>query len=264
VTADPFTVLGLPVRPDLTDDDVRSAWRRIAAATHPDRPDGGDPDRYAVAGAAYTELRTPSGRGEAHADLAAGNPWRPRPRRPVPAAQARAATADTRGAPGPSGAPPRDTAAADAGREQGRSGAPPRDTAAADTRGAQRPSGAPPRDTATADTRGARRPSGAPPRDTAAADTRGAQRPSGASPRDSAARSRGGLRADARGAGALAARIRRGRPALLALRVAITVGVCVAAFGIVGAQPAAAGLATGALTWFLLTARHDLMPPGSE
>ena len=245
MTADPFTVLGLPVRPDLTDDDVRSAWRRIAAATHPDRPDGGDPDRYAIAGAAYTELRTPSGRGEAHADLAAGNPWRPRPRRPVPAPQARAAAADTRGA-------------------QGSSGAPPRDTAAADTRGAQRPSGAPPRDTAAADTRGAQGPSGAPPRDTAAADTRGAQRPSGAPPRDSAARSRGGLRADARGAGALAARIRRGRPALLALRVAITVGVCVAAFGIVGAQPAAAGLATGALTWFLLTARHDLMPPGSE
>ena len=29
--------------PDLTDDDVRAAWRRIAAATHPDRDDGGDP-----------------------------------------------------------------------------------------------------------------------------------------------------------------------------------------------------------------------------
>lgn len=68
-TADPFRVLGLPLRPDLTGDDVRAAWRRIAAATHPDRADGGDPDRYAEAAAAYTTLRTASGRGEAYADL---------------------------------------------------------------------------------------------------------------------------------------------------------------------------------------------------
>jgi hypothetical protein len=61
----------------------------------------------------------------------------------------------------------------------------------------------------------------------------------------------------------LTARIRRGRPALLAVRVAGAAGVCVAAFGIVGAQPAAAGLVTGALTWLLLTARHDLRPPES-
>ena len=65
--ADPFALLGLDSRADLTDDDVRSAWRRIAAATHPDRADGGDPARFAVAAAAYTELRTPSGRGEARA-----------------------------------------------------------------------------------------------------------------------------------------------------------------------------------------------------
>ena len=51
--ADPFSVLGLPARADLTDDDVRSAWRRIAAATHPDRADGGDPGRFAAAAAAY-------------------------------------------------------------------------------------------------------------------------------------------------------------------------------------------------------------------
>jgi hypothetical protein len=71
VTADPFRVLGLPLRPDLTDDDVRAAWRRIAAATHPDRADGGDPARYAEAAGAYTTLRTASGRGEAYADLTA-------------------------------------------------------------------------------------------------------------------------------------------------------------------------------------------------
>ena len=67
---DPFAVLGLPARPDLTGDDIRAAWRRVAAATHPDRADGGDPARYADAAAAYTTLRTDSGRGEAYADLA--------------------------------------------------------------------------------------------------------------------------------------------------------------------------------------------------
>ena len=67
---DPFAVLGLPARPDLTGDEIRAAWRRMAAATHPDRADGGDPARYAEAAAAYTTLRTDSGRGEAYADLA--------------------------------------------------------------------------------------------------------------------------------------------------------------------------------------------------
>src|SRR5450755_1944728 len=70
--ADVFAVLGLAPRPDLTDDQVRAAWRRVAAATHPDREDGGDPQRFAVAAAAYTTLRTGFGRGAALADLAAG------------------------------------------------------------------------------------------------------------------------------------------------------------------------------------------------
>ena len=48
----------------------------MAAATHPDRADGGDPARYAEAAAAYTTLRTASGRGEAYADLAARRPGR--------------------------------------------------------------------------------------------------------------------------------------------------------------------------------------------
>jgi hypothetical protein len=69
---DPFSALDLPPRPDLTDDEVRAAWRRIAAATHPDLPDGGDGARFAAAAAAYAELRTPYGRGEAYADLEAG------------------------------------------------------------------------------------------------------------------------------------------------------------------------------------------------
>ena len=68
---DPFAILGLAARPDLTDDDVRSAWRRIAAAVHPDRADGGDRARFSAAAAAYTTLRTLDGRREAFADLAA-------------------------------------------------------------------------------------------------------------------------------------------------------------------------------------------------
>jgi DnaJ-class molecular chaperone len=71
---DPFSDLGLPARADLSDDEVRAAWRRIAAATHPDRSDGGDAARFAAAAAAYAELRTPYGRGEAYADLNAEAP----------------------------------------------------------------------------------------------------------------------------------------------------------------------------------------------
>lgn len=71
MTRDPFRALGLAAGPDLTDDDVRAAWRRVAAATHPDRADGGDPAAFAAAAAAYSDLRTPFGRGEARADLAA-------------------------------------------------------------------------------------------------------------------------------------------------------------------------------------------------
>ncbi|HZR53411.1 MAG TPA: J domain-containing protein [Streptosporangiaceae bacterium] len=68
---DPFAALGLPARPDLTDEQVRQAWRKTAAATHPDRKDGGDTARYTAAVAAYAQLRTRWGRSEAYADLAA-------------------------------------------------------------------------------------------------------------------------------------------------------------------------------------------------
>jgi hypothetical protein len=70
---DQFAVLGLPRQPGLSDDEVRAAWRRVAAATHPDREDGGDPQAFAAAAAAYTALRTRFGRGEVLADLAAGS-----------------------------------------------------------------------------------------------------------------------------------------------------------------------------------------------
>src|SRR5580704_8953902 len=70
----PFGVLGLPPGPGLSDDEVRVAWRRVAAATHPDRADGGDPAAFAAAAAAYTLLRTPAGRAEALANLRADGP----------------------------------------------------------------------------------------------------------------------------------------------------------------------------------------------
>jgi hypothetical protein len=176
VNNDPFGALGLPVSADLTDDDVRAAWRRIAAATHPDRADGGDPARFAAASAAYTELRTRSGRGEAHADLAEGT-------RSLASAHAPPARPP---APRP-GTP--------------RSGAPQSGT------------------------------------------------PRSGTPQAGAPRS------------GLASRIGRGRPVLLAVRLAIAAVICVVSFAVTGAQPAAFGLTAGVLTWFLLTARRDLAPP---
>ena len=83
---DPFTALGLPADPGLTDEQVRAAWRTIAAATHPDRPDGGDLGRYTAAANAYAQLRTAWGRSEAHADLTAEQPHVPVPALALPAA----------------------------------------------------------------------------------------------------------------------------------------------------------------------------------
>lgn len=154
----PFAALGLAARPDLTDDEVRSAWRRVAAACHPDRADGGDPARFAAAAAAYTVLRTASGRGEALADLRAG-----------------------------------------AGRGSASAG----------------PATSWP----------------------------------GHLPGTGTARH-------------LTTRIRRGRPWRLALRTVGAAAVIALAVVVAGAQPAALALVTGSLTWLVLTARHDLAPPG--
>ena len=118
---DPFAVLGVEPRADLTDDEVHAAWRRIATATHPDRADGGDPPRFAEAAAAYTALRTRFGRGEALADLRAARPGRPAPwRRNGPRRGARAAARlpgpDPARAPGPA----RVAGPGRAGRRRGR------------------------------------------------------------------------------------------------------------------------------------------------
>ena len=147
----PFAVLGLPASAGLSDDDVRAAWRRLAAATHPDRADGGDPARFAAAAAAYTMLRTRSGRGEALADLTAPTP--------------------------PLGHPP----------------------------------------------------------------------PAAPGPPPGPARA--------------AARIQRGRPGRLLLRVVVAAAVSAGAVIVAGFQPATPALIVGAATWLLLTGRHDLAPP---
>jgi hypothetical protein len=85
----PFNALGLPATPGLTDAEVRAAWRDAAAATHPDRGDGGDPAAYAAAANAYAQLRTPWDRTEALADLTADPPTGIPP--PEPAARHHAA-----------------------------------------------------------------------------------------------------------------------------------------------------------------------------
>ncbi len=187
---DPFSALGLPAQAGLTDDDVRSAWRRIAAATHPDRADGGDPGRFALAAGAYTLLRTRSGRGEALADRASASPRAGR------AGRARAACASS-------------------GRARPAHG---------------RPGGAGPV------------PAGPVPAG-----------PVPAGPVPDFITSFGRLR--------LLPRIRRGRPARLTLRVLIAAAVSVVAAAVAGFQPATPALITGALTWLLLTGRHDLAPP---
>jgi hypothetical protein len=147
--ADPFGVLGLPRSAELADDEVRAAWRVVAAATHPDRADGGEPAAFAVAAGAYARLRTKAGRTEVLAD----------------------------GEPG--------TAAPARGRIAG-------------------------------------------PHRLSASIT------------------------------ILAARICRGRPGRLGLRVVAAAAVAVLAVAAVGWQPASAGVITGALTWLTLTARADL------
>ncbi len=189
----PFSVLGLPASAEVTDEDVRAAWRRTAAATHPDRRDGGDPLRFAEASAAYTALRTRFGRGEALAELAHGG----RDSHPAVVSPPGEAPLARQAAPG---AP---LARAGAPADLPRPGPWPR----------LWPRPGPPYQVAWA-----------------------------------------GLLA-----GALT-RVRRGRPAVLTVRVLIVAAVGLGSAALVGSAPATPALITGALTWLLLTARHDLGP----
>jgi len=177
----PFATLGLPARAGVTDDEVRAAWRRVAAATHPDRADGGDPARFAAAAAAYTALRTQSGRAEALADLT-GVPDLTR----VPDLTG---VPDLTVVPGPA-----------AWDGPATTGGPPASHA----------------------------------------------RPWG--------RALIGL-------ARLPARAGRGRPAVLLVRLVAAAAVVAAAVVAAGWTPASAAVLTGAVTWLVLTARHDLAPP---
>jgi hypothetical protein len=58
----------------------------------------------------------------------------------------------------------------------------------------------------------------------------------------------------------LPSRVRRGRPARLALRVLAAVAAGAAAVLAAGPHPAAPALVTGVATWLVLTARRDLAP----
>jgi len=61
----------------------------------------------------------------------------------------------------------------------------------------------------------------------------------------------------------LPSRVRRGRPARLALRLLAAVAAGAAAVVAAGPHPAAPALVTGVATWLVLTARRDLAPPGA-
>src|SRR6185312_1375798 len=52
-------------------------------------------------------------------------------------------------------------------------------------------------------------------------------------------------------------RVRRGRPARLALRIAAVAAVSIAVVLVAGPRPATPALITGAVTWLAVTARHD-------
>jgi hypothetical protein len=87
--ADAFAVLGLPYRIDLTDEDVRRAYRARMRAVHPDA--GGDTDAAAAVTAAYDALRSGVRRGEL---LAAAMITRTDPAPPAPAGGRRSSRPD--------------------------------------------------------------------------------------------------------------------------------------------------------------------------
>jgi curved DNA-binding protein CbpA len=220
---DPFARLGLPARPGLCDDDVRAAWRRIAAATHPDREDGGDPARFGAAAAAYVMLRTGFGRGEALADLGLS------------------VATDARGRHAHRRRRSADSSAEGAGRHRAR-----RDGTAGRRRWRR----------LTAPDSGWLGPTG----DSGEAGPPGRRvererlRLAGWLSR----RRRAGWSPRWRSAGSRLSRPPKRRPGRLALRVAGAAAVGVAAVVISGWSPGVVGVLAGVLTWLLATARHAL------
>jgi curved DNA-binding protein CbpA len=251
---DAFAVLGLPYSPDLTDEDVRRAWRARMRAVHPDA--GGDNAAAAAVTAAYEALRSGVRRGELLAaamtertdpsPVASGPGRAGRSSRPDAArrAELRAMVAVGRQA---QGLPPNITDAATLAR-------------IAELMIAMEP-GAGARDRAPLP---------------AGADWRPA---AGRSPwRVSSWRSEGRRRfmrdyeiretasvAAVEQAGTTAwrarwAQVRYGRPGWLAGRIMLAAAAVAGALFAAPGDPAVPGLAVGAATWLVLTGRLDLAP----
>jgi hypothetical protein len=254
--ADAFAVLGVPHRPDVTDEDVRRAYRARLRVVHPDA--GGDAAAAAAVTAAYDALRSGVRRGEL---LAAAMTERsdPAPRRVRPS--------------GP-------------GRPRSRApGSPPDPARRAELRArvaaGRAAQGLPPviTDPATlariADLMVAMEPG-------AAARSRAGPRSAGAAwagpgdagrPRDISSWRRETRRRWAREQepaapvpaggwwlGRAWARVRYGRPGWLAARVVLAVAVVTVAQVVVPGDPAVPALGVGAVTWLILTGRLDLAP----
>jgi hypothetical protein len=247
VSDDPFARLGLPARPGLSDDDVRAAWRRIAAATHPDREDGGDPARFGAAAAAYVMLRTGFGRGEALADLGLSVATDARGRH----AHRRRRSADP---PAEGAGRHRARRAAPAGRRRWPLTAPdsrwPRPLTAPDSRRRWRRWALTAPDWRWLRPTGDSGQAGPPGRRVERERLRLAGWPSRSR--------RAGWSPRRRSVGSRLSRPQNRRPGRFALRVAGAAAVGVAAVVISGWSPAVVGVLAGVLTWLLATARHAL------
>ena len=69
---DPFALLGLPKRPLISDEEIGTAYRKLAATLHPDQA-GGDEVRFKELAAAAAILRDPARRLRALIDLPPGS-----------------------------------------------------------------------------------------------------------------------------------------------------------------------------------------------
>jgi hypothetical protein len=251
---DAFGVLGLPYFPDLTDEDVRRAYRARLRAVHPDA--GGDVDAAAAVTAAYAALRSGVRRGELLAAVMVGRsdpaprpvrrsaPGRPRsrpagsPPDPVRRAELRARVAAGRAA---QGLPPVITDPATLAR-------------IADLMVAMEPG-------AEARKRLGPRPAGAAwsggdsgPRDISSwrRETRRRwaqdQEPASVSP------------AGRWWLGRWWSRVRYGRPGWLVARIVLAGAVVAVAQVMTPGDPAVWALGVGAVTWVVLSGRLDLAP----
>ena len=267
----PFALLGLPARPGLSDDDVRAAWRRVAAATHPDREDGGDPARFGAAAAAYVVLRTGFGRGEELADLGLG------------------AAADHRGRHAHRHRRSADRAASGAGRHRARRETPADRPTGARLPGLNRLRGWIARRAAAHDPPDAPKqgPAGAAAPMSAGGTAHGSGEGTAWVPGEGTARVPGGWTAQVPGGrtaqlpGGRTARVPggwiaswrpvtlrwamwrlrwgpRGRPGGLAVRAAGAAAICVVAIAVSGWSPGVVGILAGVLTWVLATAGRAL------